>query len=80
MMKQGRSLGELDRIIRELAAGNGNALPADCFDHSLKDGFDEYRECHVETNWLLLYGYERLCDGTTRLLLVRTGNHSDLFA
>ena len=36
----------------------------------------EYRECHIQPDWLLVYRYE---DDVLVLTLTRTGTHSDLF-
>lgn len=43
-------------------------------DHDLKGNYIGYRECHISSNWLLIY---RQIDGY--LELYRTGTHSDLF-
>ena len=77
MMKQGRDIQKLDYVIYELAVPN--PLSEQFRDHSLMGNWVGYRECHVESDWLLIYGYEALEDGEQQLLLVRTGSHSDLF-
>lgn len=43
-------------------------------DHALTGSWKDHRECHLRPDWLLIY---RLEPG--RLVLVRTGTHSDLF-
>ena len=43
-------------------------------DHVLTGNWKDHRECHLRPDWLLIY---RLEPG--RLILVRTGTHSDLF-
>ncbi len=43
-------------------------------DHSLGGEWSDCRECHIGPDWLLIY---RLEPG--RLVLIRTGSHSDLF-
>jgi mRNA interferase YafQ len=43
-------------------------------DHVLTGNWMDHRECHLRPDWLLIY---RLEPG--RLVLVRTGTHSDLF-
>ena len=50
-------------------------LPASCRDHKLKGSYAGTRECHLESDWLLVYRY----DGESELILTRTGTHSDLF-
>ena len=43
-------------------------------DHPLKGDWEEYRECHIKSDWLLIY---RLDDRQS--YLAGTENHSDLF-
>ena len=80
MMKQNRDIAALDYVIGELAVPN--TLPEKYLDHSLKGDYKGYRECHIEPDWLLIYGYETFDDeeeeNQAQLLLVRTGTHSDL--
>lgn len=49
-------------------------LPQQNRDHKLSGNFSGYRECHVESDWILVYRY---VDGS--LELSRTGTHSDIF-
>ena len=72
MRKRGKDLGELQGVVRLLAAGM--TLPPKHRDHQLKGVFRDCRECHIEADWLLIYRIE----GNV-LQLVRTGTHSDLF-
>ena len=76
MMKQGKDIAELDYVIEELAIPN--PLPEKHQDHPLKGEYKGYRDCHIDPDWILIYGYETLGDGERQLLLVRTGSHSDL--
>jgi len=76
MMRQGRDIAALDDVIEELAVPN--PLPDNYRDHALVGNWSGYRECHLEPNWLLIYGYETLDDEEQQLLLIRTGSHSDL--
>jgi mRNA interferase YafQ len=43
-------------------------------DHPLAGDWKDYRDCHVEPDWLLIYMREG-----GKLILARTGTHSDLF-
>jgi mRNA interferase YafQ len=43
-------------------------------DHSLIASFKGRRECHIESDWLLIY---KLSD--EEIIFERTGTHSDLF-
>ena len=76
MMRQGRDIGKIDYVIEELSVPN--PLSEQYRDHNLTGNWSRYKECHIEPNWLLIYGYETLDDGEKQLLLVRTGSHSDL--
>lgn len=49
-------------------------LPARYRDHQLKGEFKNFRECHIEPDWLLIY---RLT--TTSVIFEHTGSHADLF-
>ena len=42
--------------------------------HPLTGQYAGYDECHITSDWLLIYKQTE-----TELLLVRTGTHSDLF-
>jgi len=77
-MKRGKDIALLDYTIEELAIPN--PLPENYRDHPLKGDYSGYRDCHLEPNWILIYGYETLSDGEHQLLLVRTGSHSDILA
>lgn len=49
-------------------------LPVKNKDHNLTGNYSGYRECHIESDWLLIY---KLTDDELRL--DRTGTHADLF-
>lgn len=51
-------------------------LPMKYKDHALSGNYSNYRECHIEPDWLLIYKIEK---DNLILLLSRTGTHSDLF-
>lgn len=42
-------------------------------DHALSGTWSKHRECHIKSDWLLIYKLE-----PGLLILVRTGTHSDL--
>lgn len=50
------------------------ALPTKHKDHALKGNYIGHRECHISSDWLLIYRM----DGD-EIYLDRTGTHSDLF-
>ena len=74
-MKRGRKMELLDKVITTLALGEN--LPNENRDHDLHGNWKGYRECHIQSDWLLVYKIEK---DILVLTLTRTGTHSDLFA
>lgn len=70
--KQGKNLEKIKIIIRTLLEGQ----PMDSIhrDHKLIGSYQGRRECHIESDWLLIYKTEE-----GRIIFERTGSHSDLF-
>ena len=64
----------IDDVIR-LLAENGS-LPAKYKDHNLTGDWKGFRECHIRTDWLMIYAIR---NEVLTLTLARTGSHSDLF-
>ena len=73
-MKRRLEIQLLDEIIAALAMGE--TLPEKNKDHALTGTWSGHRECHILTDWLLIY---RIEDEVLVLTLSRTGTHSDLF-
>ena len=71
-LKRGKNPGLLKEIIDSLV--NGRPLPPRNRDHKLSGDYVNYRECHIEPDWLLIY---YATDSVLRL--ERTGSHADLF-
>jgi mRNA interferase YafQ len=72
--KRGLKMNRLKTVVDTLAAGE--TLDEKYRDHSLIGNYRGFRECHVESDWLLLY---RIDSDVLELFLFRTGTHSDLF-
>lgn len=72
--KRGLKITLLDAVIETLASGE--TLPEKHRDHALSGDYEGYRECHIASDWLLIY---RIEDDVLVLVLARTGSHSDLF-
>ncbi len=72
MEKRRKNLDKLKIIIRSLLAEK----PIDPLhrDHKLIGNRKGRRECHLESDWLLIYKIE-----FDRIVFERTGTHSDLF-
>jgi mRNA interferase YafQ len=74
LAKRGKDLGKLVTVIDLLALGA--PLPQNYCDHQLKGSLKNFRECHLEPDWLLIY---RIQDDLLILTISRSGTHSDLF-
>ncbi|MDR1703936.1 MAG: type II toxin-antitoxin system YafQ family toxin [Clostridiales bacterium] len=72
--KRGKDLALLEEVIDLLA--DGKRLPFIYNDHPLKGNYKGYRECHIESDWMLIYKIEK---NILVLSLFRTGTHQDLF-
>ena len=72
MEKRGKALGKIKKVIRKLV--NEDHFKPKFRDHKLIGNYKGRRECHIESDWLLIY---KLID--TEIIFERTGSHSDLF-
>ena len=70
--KRGKDLNYLNEITKLLK--EKKPLPAKNEDHPLTGNWSDYRECHIKSDWVLIYQVTK-----QDLILVRTGTHSDLF-
>mgnify|MGYP000919852576 CR=1 FL=1 len=70
--KRGKDMNKLISVLQVLQ--HGNSLPEKYRDHQLGGDLHDFRECHIEPDWLLIYR-----SNDDELYLVRTGTHSDLF-
>lgn len=74
MEKRGLPMQLLDEAIKKLVMGEH--LPPKDKDHALKGKWNNFRECHIQPDWLLVY---QIIKDTLVLTLSRTGTHSDIF-
>ncbi len=72
MQKRGKSSKKIKKIMLDLVS----EIPLDARyrDHRLIGYYKGRRECHVETDWLLIYKTTE-----EEIIFERTGTHSDLF-
>ena len=70
--RRGKNFDRFKVIARALLAGE----PLDPIhrDHRLVGNYAGRRECHLESDWLLIYRVEE-----ARIIFERMGTHSDLF-
>lgn len=74
MKKRGKDLSKLVRVLSLLASGA--PLPPQNRDHQLYGNLFDFRECHIEPDWLLLY---QIHEDVLILSATATGSHADLF-
>ncbi|MEI6083704.1 MAG: type II toxin-antitoxin system YafQ family toxin [Verrucomicrobiota bacterium] len=72
--KRGKDLARL-KVVLDLLI-DGALLPAQYKDHPLRGDYAGSRDCHVESDWVLIY---TLTENGGHVRLERTGTHSDLF-
>jgi mRNA interferase YafQ len=70
--KRGRDMSIIDRAIADII--NEKPLPDRFRDHILVADYRGCHECHLQSDWLLVY---QIWDGVA--VFERTGTHSDLF-
>jgi len=69
--KQHKDTNLLEDVITKLA--KGEPLSPEYKDHPLRGSLGEFRELHLEPDWLLIYQIT-----SQELLLARVGSHSEL--
>ena len=70
--RRNQNLESLQKVIKMLQSGD--TLPQECKLHPLKGKYSDYKECHIEPDWLLIWKAN-----SKNVYLTRTGTHSDLF-
>ena len=71
-LKRNKKMEKFKLVAESLLAGE--TLDAIHRDHKLIGNFVGRRECHLESDWLLVYKVEE-----GRVIFERMGSHSDLF-
>ena len=74
MQKRGKDMNKLVNVLSLLAYGN--PLPVQYKDHSLTGNLHDFRECHIEPDWLLIY---QIYEDTLVLSATATGSHAEQF-
>lgn len=74
MQKRGKDMKKLIDVLELLASGK--TLPPKYKDHQLTGNLSDFRECHIEPDWLLIY---QIFKNELILSATATGSHSDLF-
>ena len=73
MRKRGKDMNKLIKVLALLA--EGNPLPAKYKDHQLSGNLSDFRECHIEPDWLLMY---QIYDDILIISATATGSHAGL--
>ena len=73
MLRRGKSEDKILEVVRMLA--DGETLPPQFRDHALVGDRIGLRDCHIESDWVLLY---MIRNDVLVLTLTDTGTHSDL--
>ena len=73
MQKRGKDMNKLVKVLALLA--EGEPLPAQYKDHQLSGNLSDFRECHIEPDWLLMY---QIYDDILIISATATGSHADL--
>ena len=74
MQKRGKDMTKLVTVLDLLASGK--ELSPKYKDHQLTGNLHDFRECHIEPDWLLMY---QIFENELILSATATGTHSDLF-
>jgi len=74
MQKRGKDISKLTTTLSLLASGK--PMPPKYRDHRLSGHLNDFRECHIEGDWLLMY---QIFEDKLILSASGTGTHSDLF-
>lgn len=70
--RQGRNLEKLKQVLKKLAVPE--PLEPEFKDYKLKGERRDFRECHIDPDWLLIYTISDF-----ELRPARLGSHSELF-
>ena len=75
IVEQSQFKKDLKRVAQDLP------LKPKHHDHPLVGNWQDYRECHIKPDWLLIYKHQDPPDQNQpkMLILVRTGSHAELF-
>lgn len=73
VIKQGKNIAELDKVVQLLQTGE--KLPDRYKDHQLKGNMKQFRELHIQPDWLLIYIRNKK---ELILTLSRTGSYAEL--
>ena len=71
-LKRGKDRAKIYNVMKTII--NQTPLDSKYHDHRLKGEWKDFRECHIEPDWLLIYRVE-----DDFVSFERNGSHSELF-
>jgi mRNA interferase YafQ len=77
LKRSGKNLTKLNALMQLLI--RGDRLPAKYRDHALHGEWQYVRDCHVEGDWVLLYGFGIDAEKKETVTFYATGTHEQLF-
>lgn len=72
-----RNMDKLHMIMEQLI--DGKMLAEIHRDHPLQGEWKDFRDCHVEGDWILIYSLGKDKGGNETITFCATDNHSNLF-
>lgn len=76
LKKKHYDMSKLEKVLELLVQQDTETLINQYKDHQLRGNLKEFRELHIESDWLLVY---RIDNGVLALYLIATGKHDDVF-
>lgn len=58
---------------------DGEKLQEKYKDHALQGSWSDFRDCHIEGDWILIYRLDKDEEGNEAITFCATDNHSNLF-
>lgn len=72
-----RNLNKLRKIMEQLV--DGKTLGVVHRDHALQGEWQDFRDCHIEGDWVLIYQLGEDIAGNETVTFCATDNHANLF-
>lgn len=78
LKKKHYDLESFQTVVEHIVNGDLETLFRVYKDHALKGNWQGFRECHIESDWLLIYRINK-DDNLCEVVLTRSGSHDELF-
>lgn len=72
-----KNIQKLRNIMEQLI--DGKILDATHRDHLLQGEWKDFRDCHIEGDWMLIYKLDKNKQGNEIITFCATDNHANLF-